>query len=117
MDDPDITMGEYVQLETDRALKNGKVNNWETATYGKIRYDEDIHYLRFFETKFPAIVYDNALTSEPTVSSQHIDEVNWKIETSLSECDDEKYEIIYDNYLFSDKIFHVNDLKFGKDNE
>ncbi|GJV50751.1 hypothetical protein Tco_1446492 [Tanacetum coccineum] len=36
MDDPDITMEEYVQLETDRALRNGKVYSWETATYGKI---------------------------------------------------------------------------------
>ncbi|GJU82865.1 hypothetical protein Tco_1285230 [Tanacetum coccineum] len=86
MDDPDITMEEYVQPETERALKNAKVYNWDTTMYGKI-------------------------------SSQHVNEVNWKIETSLSESDDEKYEIIYDNGLFSYKIFHVNDLKFGKDND
>ncbi|GJW40445.1 hypothetical protein Tco_0066290 [Tanacetum coccineum] len=36
MDEPDITMEEYVQLESERALRNGKVYNWETATYGKI---------------------------------------------------------------------------------
>ncbi|GJY54096.1 hypothetical protein Tco_0445760, partial [Tanacetum coccineum] len=55
-------------------LRNGKVYKWETATYGKIWYDEDVHYLRFFETEFPAIVYNDALasksdfSSEPTVS-------------------------------------------------
>ncbi|GJY16967.1 hypothetical protein Tco_0387389 [Tanacetum coccineum] len=36
MDDPDITMEEYVQLETERALRNGKVYNWETAMHSKI---------------------------------------------------------------------------------
>nr|GEW28248.1 hypothetical protein [Tanacetum cinerariifolium] len=74
MDDPNITMEEYVRLETERALRNDKVYNWETATYGKIWYDEDVHYLRCFETEFPAIVCNDALasksdfSSEPTVS-------------------------------------------------
>ncbi|GJZ09281.1 hypothetical protein Tco_0543564 [Tanacetum coccineum] len=87
MDDPDITMEEYVQLETERALRNGKVYNWETITYGKIWYDEDVYYLRFFEEEFPAIVYNDALasksdfSSEPMVSLQHVDEVNLKNET------------------------------------
>ncbi|GJS07063.1 hypothetical protein Tco_0363859, partial [Tanacetum coccineum] len=50
-DDPDITIKEYVQLETERALRN-------------------------------AIVYNDALaskldfSSEPTVSPQHVDEIN-----------------------------------------
>ncbi|GJW60560.1 hypothetical protein Tco_0109895 [Tanacetum coccineum] len=61
MNDPDITIEEYVQLETEKALRNGKVYNCETATYGKIWYDEDVHYLRFFKTEFPAIVYNDAL--------------------------------------------------------
>ncbi|GKA10718.1 hypothetical protein Tco_0690151 [Tanacetum coccineum] len=82
MDDPEITMEEYVQLETERALRNGKVYNWETTTYGKIWYDEDVHYLKLFEMEFPAIVYNDAsasksgFSSEPTVSPQHVDEVN-----------------------------------------
>ncbi|GKF74166.1 hypothetical protein Tco_0220498, partial [Tanacetum coccineum] len=70
MDDPDITMEEYVQLETERALRNGKVYNWETITYGKIWYDEDVHYLRFFEEEFPAIVYNDALASKSDFSSE-----------------------------------------------
>nr|GEU65306.1 ribonuclease H-like domain-containing protein [Tanacetum cinerariifolium] len=127
MDDPDITMEEYVQCKTQRALKNDKVYNWETATYGKIRYNEDVHYLRFFEMEFPTIVYDDALTSklefsslefssEPMVSPQHVDEVNWKIETSFFEFDDENYTIIYENDLFSYKIVSANDLKLDMDN-
>ncbi|GJR08887.1 hypothetical protein Tco_0791539 [Tanacetum coccineum] len=70
MDDPDITMEEYVQLKTERALRNGKVYNWETTTYGKIWYDEDVHYLRFFEIEFPAIVYNDALASKSDLSSE-----------------------------------------------
>ncbi|GJY47389.1 hypothetical protein Tco_0436452 [Tanacetum coccineum] len=117
-----MTMKEYVQYETEKALRNGKVYNWETATYGKIRYVDDINDRRFFKIKFPTIVYDDALTSElefssePMVSPQHVDEVHWKIETSLSKFDDEKYEIIYDNDLFSYKIFPVNDLKLDMGN-
>ncbi|GKD21081.1 hypothetical protein Tco_1222784 [Tanacetum coccineum] len=65
-----MTMEEYIQYETEKALRNGKVYNWETATYGKIRYVDDINDLIFFETKFPTIVYDDALTSELEFSSE-----------------------------------------------
>ncbi|GJX63295.1 hypothetical protein Tco_0296195 [Tanacetum coccineum] len=105
MDDPDINMEEYVQLETKRALRNDKVYNWETATYGKIWYDEDVHYPRFFEIEFLAIVYNDALgsksdfSSEPTVSPQHVDEISLKNETSLSEYDDAEYNVISYNDL------------------
>nr|GFC00756.1 hypothetical protein [Tanacetum cinerariifolium] len=69
MDNPNITMEEYVHYETEKALRNGKVYNWETAMYGQIMYVEGVNYLRFFESKFPAIVYDDALTSELEFSS------------------------------------------------
>ncbi|GJY40757.1 hypothetical protein Tco_0428027 [Tanacetum coccineum] len=36
MDDPNITMEEYIRLEEEKARKCGKVFNWETAKYGKI---------------------------------------------------------------------------------
>ncbi|GKD70849.1 hypothetical protein Tco_1324939 [Tanacetum coccineum] len=85
IDNPYITMEEYVQYETEKALRNNQVFNWETAKYGKISWCldiGDINYLIFFETKFPAIVYDDALklelyfSSEPTLSSQYVDKVN-----------------------------------------
>nr|GEU82970.1 hypothetical protein [Tanacetum cinerariifolium] len=68
MDDLNITMEEYIRLEEEKAPRHGKVYNWETATYGKIWYDEDIHDLRYAETEFPAIVYNDALTSEVMLS-------------------------------------------------
>nr|GEY35847.1 hypothetical protein [Tanacetum cinerariifolium] len=123
MDDLDITIKEYVQLETERDLRNGEVYNWETATYGKIWYDEDVHYLRFFETKFPATVYNDAwasksgLSSEPTVSPQHVDEINLKDETSLFEYDDDEYNVISFNDLFPFNIYSVNDSKLHTDND
>ncbi|GKB14905.1 hypothetical protein Tco_0848828 [Tanacetum coccineum] len=94
MDDCDITMEEYIRLETEKALRK----------------------------EFPAIVYNDALTfeldflCEPTTSPQHINKVNWKIEVSLSDSDDENYTVIYDNDSFSYKIFNVNDLKLDMGN-
>ncbi|GJW59831.1 hypothetical protein Tco_0109166 [Tanacetum coccineum] len=141
MEDQDITMEECVQYETEKALRNGKVYNWETAKYGKLHIG-DINYLRFFETKFSAVVYDDALklkldfSSEPTLSSHHVNEVNWRNKTSLSEYDNGKYNVIserkalnkrfskkenfnilsIDKDLFSYDIFSINDLKLDKDN-
>ncbi|GJY13715.1 hypothetical protein Tco_0383024 [Tanacetum coccineum] len=59
MDDPNITMEEYIRLEEEKARKRGKVFNWETAKYGKIWYDEDVHDLRSVETEFPAIAFND----------------------------------------------------------
>nr|GEX99500.1 hypothetical protein [Tanacetum cinerariifolium] len=69
IDDPDLTMEQYIQLEEENAHRRGQVYNWETATYGKIWYYEDVHYLRSFEKEFPAIVNKHALTSEQEISS------------------------------------------------
>ncbi|GJS65262.1 hypothetical protein Tco_0679826 [Tanacetum coccineum] len=75
MDDHNITMEEYIRLEEEKARKHGKVFNWETAKYGKIWYDEDIHDLRSVETEFPAIAFNDQISSkktlpcEPTVCS------------------------------------------------
>ncbi|GJW99275.1 hypothetical protein Tco_0183189 [Tanacetum coccineum] len=79
MDNPDITMEEYIQMEIEKALRRGQVFNWETATYGMVRYFEDIDYFKKFETKFPAIVYKDALTSEPEVSCELTDSFSYKI--------------------------------------
>ncbi|GJW71984.1 retrovirus-related pol polyprotein from transposon TNT 1-94 [Tanacetum coccineum] len=67
MDDPNITMEEYIRLEEEKAQKCRKVFNWETAKYGKISYDEDVHDLRSVETEFPAIVFNDNLTSNETL--------------------------------------------------
>ncbi|GJX41212.1 hypothetical protein Tco_0256202 [Tanacetum coccineum] len=63
---------------------------------------DDLDFFKDFGNEFPAIVYNDALTSrsdfltEPTVSPQHIDEFNLKDETSLSKYmdnDDDKIDI------------------------
>ncbi|GKA39377.1 hypothetical protein Tco_0731928, partial [Tanacetum coccineum] len=106
MDDPNITMKEYIRLEEENAHRRGKVYNWETATYGKIWYDEDVHDLRSVKTEFPTIVFDDAFTSEvtpsyePTVSPLNDNKINFRI--LFDESDNEDYTVIYDkNSLFS----------------
>ncbi|GKA27647.1 hypothetical protein Tco_0713815 [Tanacetum coccineum] len=64
MNDPNITMEEYIRLEEEKARRRGKVYNWETATYGKIWDNVDVHDLRSIETEFPSIVFTDTLTSE-----------------------------------------------------
>ncbi|GJU50044.1 hypothetical protein Tco_1219599 [Tanacetum coccineum] len=64
MDNPNITIEEYIRIEEEKARRRGKVYNWETATYGKIWDNEDVHDLRSIETEFPAIVFNDTLTSE-----------------------------------------------------
>nr|GFA45492.1 hypothetical protein [Tanacetum cinerariifolium] len=81
-------MEEYIRLGEEKAQKHRKVFNWETARYGKICYDEDVHDLRFIETEFPAIVFHDSLTSnetlsyEPTVSSLNDNEIDFRISFS-----------------------------------
>ncbi|GJW01181.1 hypothetical protein Tco_1556432 [Tanacetum coccineum] len=95
MDDPNITMEEYIRLEEEKAQKHGKVFNWKTAKYGKIWYNEDVHDLGSVETKFPPIVFNDTLTSEatlscePTISSLNDNEIDFRI--SFDESDDEDY--------------------------
>ncbi|GKF03831.1 hypothetical protein Tco_0034499 [Tanacetum coccineum] len=64
MDDPNITMEEYIRLEEEKAQKRRRVFNWETAKYGKIWNDEDIHDLRSVETEFPAIAFNDEVSSK-----------------------------------------------------
>ncbi|GJZ93303.1 hypothetical protein Tco_0665368, partial [Tanacetum coccineum] len=166
--------------------RRGKVYNWETATYGKIWDNEDVHNLGSVETEFPSIVFNDTLTSEatlscePTVSSfnnddidfrisfdesddedctptvscfddldfyndlenkfpaivyndaqtsksdlltelifnpQHINEVNLKEETSVSECDEEEQNVLNFNDLFPVNVIYPDELKSDKDND
>ncbi|GJR18631.1 hypothetical protein Tco_0967158 [Tanacetum coccineum] len=98
MDNPNITMEEYIRLEEEKARKCRKVFNWETAMYSKIWYDEDVHDLRSVETEFLAIVFNDKLSSEktlscePTVSSLNNNEIDFRI--SFDESDDEDYTIL-----------------------
>ncbi|GJW71608.1 hypothetical protein Tco_0128525 [Tanacetum coccineum] len=121
MNDPTNTMEEYIRIEEEKARRRGNVYNWETATYGKIWYDEDVHDLRSVETEFPAIVFDDVFTSEitlsyePTVSPLNNKKIDFRI--SFDESDDEDYMVIYDKNLFSSKIIYVDNLKMKSEND
>ncbi|GJU11247.1 hypothetical protein Tco_1133643 [Tanacetum coccineum] len=64
MDDPNMTMKEYIKLEEEKARRRGRVFNWQTATYGKIRIDDDLHDLSSVEAEFPAIVINDAFAPQ-----------------------------------------------------
>ncbi|GKC99831.1 hypothetical protein Tco_1170106 [Tanacetum coccineum] len=121
MNDPNITMEEYIMLEEEKAQKYGKVFNWEAARYGKIWYDDDIDDLRSVETEFPAIVFNDNLKSketlscEPMISSLHSKEIDFRI--SFDESDDEDYTVVFNKNSFSYKIIPTNDLKTDSEND
>ncbi|GKE43771.1 hypothetical protein Tco_1471055 [Tanacetum coccineum] len=71
MDNPNITMEEYIRLEEEKAHKRRKMFNWETAKYGKIWYDEDVNDFRSVESEFPVIAFND----EPTVG--YIDDLDF----------------------------------------
>ncbi|GKC37919.1 hypothetical protein Tco_1050303 [Tanacetum coccineum] len=112
MDDPNITMEEYIRLEEEKAQKRGKVFNWETAKYGKIWYDEDVHDLRSVETEFPAIAFNDQISSkktlscEPTVSSLN-NEIDFRV--SFDDSDDEDYTNEYPAIVYNDALTTKSD--------
>ncbi|GJY27774.1 hypothetical protein Tco_0403541 [Tanacetum coccineum] len=73
------------------------------------------------ETKFPAIIFNDNLTSnetlscEPTVSSLKDNEIDFKI--SFDEPDDEDYTVVYDENSFYYKIISVSNLKTDSEND
>ncbi|GJR78516.1 hypothetical protein Tco_0149301 [Tanacetum coccineum] len=120
MDNPNITMEEYIRLQEEKALSHGETFDWQTATYGKMEYckEEDESYTNF-KTEYPAIVFDDtsdaALSCEPTVSPLDNNEIDFKI--SFDESDDEDYMVIFDENSFSYKIISVDNLKMDSENE
>ncbi|GKE67597.1 hypothetical protein Tco_1521758, partial [Tanacetum coccineum] len=69
LDDPNITMEEYIKLQAKKAQRRGRTFNWETATYEKV-YCDNLDFFTNFEADFPAIVYNDAVTSNQNVSSE-----------------------------------------------
>nr|GEV53987.1 hypothetical protein [Tanacetum cinerariifolium] len=96
INDPNITMEEHIRLEEEKAQRYGRMFNWKTTTFRKVKYykDEDDCFTDF-ETEFPAIVFDNTLMSdialpcEPTVSPPNENKIDFRI--SLDESNDEDY--------------------------
>nr|GEV29346.1 hypothetical protein [Tanacetum cinerariifolium] len=145
MDNPNITIEEYIKFEEEKARRRGKVFHLEAATYDLITdsendndkvnmpllsspeptvsYFDDLDYFNDFESEFPAIVYNDALTSksdfstELTLCPQHIEEFNLKDETSLSEYDEKEQNVLYINDLFSFNLIYPDDLKLNTYND
>ncbi|GJU10274.1 hypothetical protein Tco_1132670 [Tanacetum coccineum] len=90
MDDPNITMVEYIRLEEEKACRRGIVFN-DTLTS------------------------EAALSCEPTVSSFNNDEIDFRI--SFDESDDEDCTVIFDKKSFFYKIISVNNLKTDSKND
>ncbi|GJR55640.1 hypothetical protein Tco_1406161 [Tanacetum coccineum] len=118
MDNPNITMEEYIRLEEEKARKHGMVFYWETAKYGKIWYDKDVHDLKSVETEFPAIAFNDrisekTLSYEPMVSSLN-NEIDFRVSFDYS--DDDDYTVKFDKNSFFYKIIFVNYLKTDSKN-
>ncbi|GJZ72715.1 retrovirus-related pol polyprotein from transposon TNT 1-94 [Tanacetum coccineum] len=88
MDDPNITMKEYIRLEKEKARR------------------------RVFNV---TLTSEATLSCEPMVSSLNNDEIDFRI--SFDESDDEDCTIIFDKNSFSYKIISVNDLKTDSEND
>ncbi|GKC49377.1 hypothetical protein Tco_1072122 [Tanacetum coccineum] len=116
MDDPNITMEEYIKLQAEKGQGRGWTFNWETATYDK-SYCDDLDFFIDFKADYPAIVYNDALTSnenvpsKPPVSIYNAIEADIDFSISFSNSDDEDYTFICDKDSFSYKLIIVNDLK------
>ncbi|GJT69640.1 hypothetical protein Tco_1028926 [Tanacetum coccineum] len=111
-------------FKTDSENDNDKVNMpLFPSPEPTVSYFNDLDFLKDFEKEFPAIIYNDALTSkldfltEPALSSQHIAEFDLKDETSLSEYDEEEQNVLYFNDLFPFNITYPDDLKSDKDND
>ncbi|GJZ28411.1 hypothetical protein Tco_0573058 [Tanacetum coccineum] len=90
MDNPNITMEEYIRLKEEKSRRRGKVFNWETAKYV-------------------------TPSCEPTVSPLNDNKIDFRI--SYDEFDDEDYTTVFDKNSFSYKIISANDLKTDSEND
>ncbi|GJT32807.1 hypothetical protein Tco_0923226 [Tanacetum coccineum] len=121
MDESNLTMEEYIKIEAEKARRREQTFNWETATYGKVRYQANIDYFKDFEIDFPEIVSEDVATPEPEASSKPavspLDDKQIDFRISFDESDDEDYVVSYDNNLFSYKIISVNNLKTDSEND
>ncbi|GKE29730.1 hypothetical protein Tco_1445114 [Tanacetum coccineum] len=108
-------------LKTDSKNYNEKVNMPLFASpKPSINCIDNLDIFKDFENEFPAIVYNDALTSKSDFSNlclQHINEFNLKDETSLSEYDEEEQNVLYFNDLSLFNVIYPDDLKSDKDND
>ncbi|GJV60899.1 hypothetical protein Tco_1466999 [Tanacetum coccineum] len=82
IDDPNITMEEYIRLEEEKARKRGKVFNWETAKYGKIWTglygDPNLMDTGFDYCTLSCLYFQNSCTTY-SLNEYSVDSVNRRI--------------------------------------
>ncbi|GJR38999.1 hypothetical protein Tco_1214683 [Tanacetum coccineum] len=89
MDDPNITMEEYIRLKEEKARKSIVFNDNLTS--------------------------NETLSCEPTISSINDNEIDFRI--SFDEFDDKDYTVVFDKNSFFYKIISTNDLKTDSEND
>ncbi|GJR15233.1 hypothetical protein Tco_0797885 [Tanacetum coccineum] len=137
MDDPYITMEEYIKLEEERAQRYaeflaivlGNINSIPSQS-PEIPYCETIQGMTMeeyeaekedSEIEFSAIDLDNTLKSdttlsyEPTVSPLNESAIDFRI--SFDESDDEEYTVIFDKNSFSYKIISIDYSKMDSETD
>ncbi|GKA60722.1 hypothetical protein Tco_0760129 [Tanacetum coccineum] len=83
MDDPNITMEEYIWLEEEKARRRGKVFNWKTATYATLSCEPTVSSLNNDEIDF-RISFDESDDEDCTVSIRHILDYGYDVLTSCT---------------------------------
>nr|GEZ51775.1 hypothetical protein [Tanacetum cinerariifolium] len=128
MNDPNLTMAEYIQLEEEKLV--GVVKSITGRLLRTVRSEVSFD----FENEYPAIVYNNTLTSEPevsidfenefpaivyndasiiepeisvepTISSYPAIKVDFNFKILLSDSDNEDYTFIYDKNSSSNNVY------------
>ncbi|GJV86494.1 hypothetical protein Tco_1530432 [Tanacetum coccineum] len=77
MDNPNITMEEYIRLEEEKARRRGKVYNWETATYGELSSEPTVSSLN---NDKPTLEY--RLTNPTMKITRYQYNVSWGMDTA-----------------------------------
>ncbi|GJV89095.1 hypothetical protein Tco_1533033 [Tanacetum coccineum] len=58
MDNPNLTMEEYIRLEEERAQRRGETFDWQNAKFGRTKHYYVDECFANFEAEFPAIVLE-----------------------------------------------------------
>ncbi|GJX20634.1 hypothetical protein Tco_0223311 [Tanacetum coccineum] len=113
-----------IDLKTDSENDNEKVNKpLFLSPEPAVSCIDNLEFFKEFENEFPAIGYNDALTSksdlstEPTLCPQDIDKFDLKEEASLFKNDEVEKSILYFNDLFHLNIIYPDDQKSNKGND
>ncbi|GJR93281.1 hypothetical protein Tco_0265455 [Tanacetum coccineum] len=92
MDDPDITMEEYIWFKEEKARGHD--------------FEEEFLVIVFKDVSMPKLEYPRKLI----VSTLYTHEIDFDFKMSYKESDDEDYTFIFDENLFSYKLVPIDEL-------